>query len=67
MSDQASVVLVDDTLKGTYRVGDQIPLRLLKGGGKEENLIGEEVVTIAGTFAIGKDNRFNGQQIVSSV
>lgn len=61
MSDQASVVLVDDKLEGTYQVGDQIPLRLLKGGGKEENLIGEEVVTIAGTFAIGDDNRFNGR------
>ncbi|WP_175400630.1 FtsX-like permease family protein [Paenibacillus sp. KS1] len=58
MSDQASVVLVDDKLEGTYRVGDQIPLRLLKGGAKEENLIGEEVVTVAGTFAIGEDNRF---------
>ncbi|TCZ73239.1 ABC transporter permease [Paenibacillus albiflavus] len=58
MGDKASVVLVDDQLEGTYRVGDQIPLRLLKGGGKEENLIGEEVVTVAGTFTIGEDNRF---------
>ncbi|KOP68295.1 hypothetical protein AMS62_25875 [Bacillus sp. FJAT-18019] len=59
MSDQASVVLVDDKLEGTYQAGDKIPLRILRGGGKEENLIGEEVVTIAGTFAIGDDNRFH--------
>lgn len=59
LRDQESIVLVDDKLEGTYRVGDQIPLRLLKGGGKEENLIGEEMVTIAGTFAIGDDNRFH--------
>jgi|GEM_PF-6387444 len=64
MSDQASVVLVDDKLEGTYRVGDQIPLRLLKGGAKEENLIGEEVVTVAGTFAIGDDNRFMGRVFI---
>ncbi|OMD53691.1 hypothetical protein BSK56_00660 [Paenibacillus borealis] len=66
MSDQASVVLVDDKLEGTYQAGDQIPLRLLKGGGKEENLIGEEMVTVAGTFAIGDDNRFNGRVFIVS-
>jgi len=64
MRDQASVVLVDDKLEGTYQVGDQIPLRLLKGGGKEENLIGDELVTVAGTFAVGDDNRFYGRVIV---
>lgn len=63
LSDQASVVLVDDKLAGTYQAGDQIPLRLLKGGGKEENLIGEEVVTIAGTFAIGDDNLFKNGSV----
>lgn len=64
MSDQESIVLVDDKLEGTYRVGDQIPLRLLRGGGKEKNLIGEETVTIAGTFVIGDDNRFHGNMFI---
>lgn len=66
MKNQAAVVLVDDELGGTYRAGDQIPLRLLKGGGKEENLIGEEVVTIAGTFAIGDANPLNGRVFIVS-
>ncbi|MCF2942787.1 FtsX-like permease family protein [Paenibacillus tarimensis] len=64
LSDQASVILVSDTLKGTYQAGDQVPLRLLKGGGKEKHLIGEEMVTIAGTFAIGDDNRFYGSVFI---
>ncbi|WP_169834334.1 ABC transporter permease [Paenibacillus donghaensis] len=64
MSDQASVVLVDDKLEGTYQAGDQIPLRLLKGGGNEENLIGEEMVTIAGTFAVGDDNLFHFRSFI---
>jgi len=66
LSSYPSMVLVDHELDGNYQVGDQIPLRLLKGGGKEENLIGEEVVTIAGTFAAGDDNRFNGRLFIVS-
>lgn len=61
MSNQASLILVDDKLEGAYQAGDQIPLRLLKGGGKEENLIGEELVTVAGTFTVGDDNRFSSR------
>lgn len=64
LKEQASVILVDDQLAGTYRAGDQVPLRLLKGGGQEQNLIGEERVTIAGTFTLGEDNRLNGRVFI---
>ena len=64
LKNQADVVLVDDRLKGTYRAGDRVALRILKGGGRQEHLIGEETVTIAGTFDVGDDNRFNGRTFV---
>ena len=66
LKDQESLVLVDERLEGTWRVGDQVKLRVLKDGGKMENLIGEETVTIAGTFDIGEDNRFGGRLFIVS-